>query len=211
MSNEVKIQITPPNLFTKKAILILNAFSIFMLIPLLKVALLVPLIFKFFHPVVAWAATLAGLGLAVAIPLFLWPFCMGNPYVLLLVRRLGYLKENGFIVQLTTVPRLKSGFWSVMEDADDIGFLKLGAGTVEFNGDSTMLSIPIGKIGNVRKKNVGHRGVWMAGSRIVIEVAEPAGSKFFEFLERSSLSVPASRRISKELFECLSTQIAPGK
>lgn len=207
MSNEVKIQITRPKFFTRRAILILGAYTIFMFIPLLEVIFLEPVIYKLFQPAIANAAFLAGLGLAMAIPFYLWPFCMGNPYILLLVRRLGHFNENGFIVQLTTQPRLRSGFWSFMDDADDIGFLKLGAETLEFNGDSTVLSIPFVKIRNIRKKNVGYRGVWICGSRIVIEVAEPAGDKSFEFFERSSLSIPASRRNSKELFECLSAQI----
>jgi hypothetical protein len=207
MSSEVKIQITQPILFTRRAILILGAYTIFMFIPLLEVIFLEPVIYKLFQPAIANAAFLAGLGMAMAIPFYLWPFCMGNSYVLLLVRRLGYFNENGFIVQLTTRPRLRSGFWSVMDDADDIGFLKLGAETLEFNGDSTMLSIPFAKIRNIRKKNIGYRGVWIAGSRIVIEVVEPAGNNFFEFFERSSISVPESRRTCQELFECLSAQI----
>lgn len=207
MSNEVKIQITRPRFFKRRAILILNAYSIFMLIPLIEIILVGPLILRHFQPVIAFSVCLAGLGLALAIPLFLWPFCMGNPYVQVLVHRLGHLDENGFIVQLTTQPRLRSGFWRVMEDADDIGYLKFGAGTLEFIGDSTVLSIPFAKIRNIRKENIGYRGAWICGSRIVIEVAEPAGNQFFEFFERSSLSVPESRRNSKELFECLSAQI----
>jgi hypothetical protein len=208
MSNEVKIQIIRPKFFKRRAILILNAYSIFMLIPLIEIILVGPLILRLFQPVIAFSVCLAGLGLALAIPLFLWPFCMGNSYVKVLVRRLGYVDENGFIVQITTRPRLRSGFWRVMEDADDIGLLRFAAETLEFSGDSMILSIPFGKIRNIRRKNVGHRGVWICGSRIVIEVAEPAGNKFFELFERSSLSVPESRRTCQELFECLSAQIS---
>lgn len=207
MANEIKIQITPPQFFTKRAILISNTIPVIAFIPIIKVILAGPILVKLFHPAIAFAGCLAILGFGVATLIYFSPVFMGNLYVLHLVRRLKFFNENGFIVQVATAPRLRGGLWGFLEDADDIGLLRFGAETLEFYGDSMKVSIPFAKIRNMRKKNIGYRGGWVCGSRLVIEAGETVGNKFFEFVERSSITVPESRRVSRELFECLSAQI----
>lgn len=207
MADDINVEITPPKLFTKNAIVVLNAYSVLLLVPLIIVIFLVPLIFKFFKPEMALCLYLVAVGLAACLCLYFLPLGLGNPHVRRLIRRLNFSEQNGFIIQLASMPRLKSGVWSFMEDADDLGVLSFGEEKLVFKGDSFNFSFPYTRMNNVRKKNIGWRGFWLYGNRITVEVSEPVGNRTFEFTERLSLSLPASRRISKELYNLLSAKI----
>ena len=76
---------------------------------------------------------------------FFLPFGLGNTHVARLVRSLNpgaSRDEDGFIVQLTVSPRLRSGLRALLEDADDIGYLTFAANELRFQGDSVKLSAP---------------------------------------------------------------------
>ena len=203
MATEIKIEIAPQKLFTKKAIVVVNAYGFFAIIPLLVAITLSILADKLCYGGLSFILNMLFLGLAAVLPLYFFPLVMGNPHVTYLVGPLNISNKSGFVVQLTNLPRAKAGFWAFMEDADDIGFLSFEADTLIFNGDSTKFSIPLRLIKNVGKKNIGWRGLWICGNRIMIEVSD----KSFEFVERFSLSFPGSRKISEEIFNRLSAEI----
>ena len=151
--------------------------------------------------------SLADLGLIVFLVFYFQSIWMGNPHVRRLVHCLSLSDHDGYIIQLAKIPRLKSGFWAFTEDADDIGLLSLTDDRLVFKGDSIEFSFPYTHIKNICKKNVGWRGAWTSGNRIRIDISDPSGEKSFEFLERSSLTNPASRKITRELFNSLSVKI----
>ncbi len=207
MAGNIKIEITPPKLFTKKAIVVLNLYAVLGWFPMGVVIVLIPSIFESFKPEIALSLSLVAAGLAACLCIYFAPFGMGNPHVRKLVRSLNVSGKHGYIIQLAIIPRLKSGFWAFLEDADDIGILAITENELVFKGDSVEFSFPYAQIKNIRKKNIGWRGAWIYGNRIQIDFLDLVGKKSFEFAERSSLCIPASRQISAELFNFLSTKI----
>lgn len=203
MANEIKIETTTPNHFTKKAIAKINAYSVFAIIPVLLAIPLITLIESLLHESLAFGLSMMILGLVIVLPVYFLPIVIGNPHVRQLARSLNSSNQNGFIIQLTNLPRVKSGFWAIVEDADDIGFLSFEEEALIFKGDSMKLLIPFALIKNVHNRNVGWRGLWIYGNRILIDVSD----RSFEFAERFSLSIPASRKISEDLFSRLSSKI----
>jgi hypothetical protein len=208
MASEIRIETAPPKLFTKKLIAAQGLYDLLGLIPVCFVFLImVAHLLLFPRGVVSdsiWLIIIMTLlVLALVLPIYFLPILMANPLVRKLVRSLDSSKQNGLVVQLTNLPRSKWGFWAFMEDADDIGFLNLEGECLVFNGDSTTFSIPFGLIQDVRRKNFGWRGIWIYGSRIVIDISD----RSFAIAERFSLSVPASRKISKGLFNQLSSKV----
>jgi hypothetical protein len=207
MADEIKFEIKQSKLFTKKAILVINAYIVLGVSPIVTVSFLVPLIFNFLNPAIAFSLSLVAFGLAVGLCLYFFPIGAGNPHVRKLVRSLNVSTKGGYIIQLTIIPRLKSGFWTFLEDADDVGLLAITENQLVFNGDSVEFSFPYTQIKNIQKKNIGWRGAWICGNRIQIDFLDSTGKKSFEFTERSSLSVLASRQISAKLFNFLSAKI----
>ncbi len=203
MVNEIKIETTQPKLFTKKAIAAINAYGILAIIPIIIAIPLIILIENIFYGGLAFSLSMVVLALAIVLPVYFFSIVIGNPYVQQLVRSQNPSAQSGFVIQLTNLPRVKSGFWAFMEDADDVGFLSFEEEALVFSGDSTNFLIPFALIKTVCKKNVGWRGLWIYGNRIVIDIS----GRSFEFAERFSLSIPASRKISKDLFNRLSTKI----
>ena len=207
MANEVKIEITQPKLFTKKAILVINAYIVLGVIPIVILNFLISPIFEFFKREQALSLSLVALVLVVFQYLYFNPIWLGNPYVRKLVRSLNVSDRSGYVIQLAIIPRLKSGFRAFLEDADDMGFLAITENELVFKGDSVKFSLPYAQIINIRKRNVGWRGAWIYGHRIQIDFMDSTNKKSFEFAERSSLSIPASRRITTELINSLSAKI----
>jgi hypothetical protein len=207
MADEIKFEITKAKLFTKKAILTINAYIILGAIPIIILNFLISPIFEFFKREMALSLSLVALVLAVFQYLYFNPVWLGNPYVRKLVRSLNVSDKSGYIIQLAIIPRLKSGFRAFLEDADDIGLLAITENELIFKGDSVKFSLPYTQILNIQKKNVGWRGAWIYGNRIQIDFLDSTYKKSFEFIERSSLCIPASRRITAELFNSLSAKI----
>jgi hypothetical protein len=150
--------------------------------------------------------------LAVAATAYFLPFGLGNAYITRLVRSLipgAGKNEDGFIVQLTLSPRLRSGLRALLEDADDIGYLTFSRNELCYQGDSVKLSVPWENIQLVRPRNIGLRGLFVYGRRIKVVVSGWPEVEAFEFAERSSWLLPASRAITRRLYERLSTNVAP--
>ena len=71
------------------------------------------------------------------------------------------------------------------------------------------LAVPWKDIQLVRPQNIGWRGLFVYGRRIKIVVSGWPEVESFEFAERSSWVLPASRAITRRLYERLSTNIPP--
>ncbi len=146
---------------------------------------------------------LAPLGTIAIATLFL-PLGFGNPYVARLVRNLrpseGELLES-FVVQLTRVPRLRSGLWAVLDNADDIGWLIFTNDTVVFNGDSVRLSVPYYEIHDLKRRNAGWRALFAYGAQVSFRIASMPNEGSFVFAERASWFLPSSRRISARMYQ----------
>jgi hypothetical protein len=204
-SDSAIIEITRPRLFTAGAVAIVNAYGMLLAMPILSSILVVSVIKLGF-------LTVAIPLLAVAATAYFLPFGLGNAHIARLVRALNPdagKNEDGFIVQLTLSPRLRSGLRGLLEDADDIGYLTFNRNELCYQGDSIRLLLPWEDIQLVRPRNIGLRGLFVYGRRIKVVVSGLPEVAAFEFAERSSCLLPASRAITRRLYERLSTNVAP--
>jgi hypothetical protein len=199
-SDMAKIEVTEPKLLTAGAVVIVNACGVLLAAPvfvsLLAVSLIEFGVLTVLIPMLVVAATA-----------YFLPFGLGNAYVSRLVRLLNPAAgqgEDGFIVQLTLTPRLKSGVRAILEDADDIGYLSFSGTELRFQGDSIKLSIPVDRIEEVGTRNIGLRGLYVYGQRISVVVSGLPGIESLEFAERSSWLLPTSRAITRKLYARLS-------
>jgi hypothetical protein len=200
-----KIEITRPKRFTAGAVGIVNAYGVLLYLPIFCAILAVSVIKL--GPLTVLIPLLALLATA-----FFLPFGLGNTYITRLVHALqpaGDETGQRFVVQLTLSPRLRSGLRALLEDADDIGFLTLGASELCFRGDSVKLSLPWRNVQLVRPRNIGWRGLFVYGRRIKLVVSGWPGVESFEVAERASWLLPASRAITRQLYGRLSTGAAP--
>lgn len=140
--------------------------------------------------------------LAIAAGTFFLPFGLGNPYVARLVRSMDPQAVEGqdaFIVQLSLVPRLRSGMRALIEDADDIGLLRFTGSALVYQGDCIRFSIPFAQVRNVEKRSSGWRGLFLYGPGSTFTVAGLTNASAFQVAERSSWLLPTSRRNARAL------------
>ena len=126
------IEIVQPKRFTAAAVMIISAYGVLLLLPLFFAILLVSLL-KF------GLLTILIPLLVVAVTVSLLPFGLGNTYATRLVKSLPAEESRGeeaFIVQLTLSPRIRSGIRAILDDADDLGYLRLASDALIFQGDS---------------------------------------------------------------------------
>ena len=181
-SHSARIEINRPRLFTAGAVAIVNAYGILLATPILSSILVVSVI-------KLGVLTVAIPLLAVAATACFLPFGLGNAHITRLVRALNPdagKDEDGFIVQLTLSPRLRSGLRGLLEDADDIGYLTFNRNELCYQGDSIKLVLPWEDIQLVRPRNIGLRGLFVYGRRIQVVVSGWPEAAAFEFAERSS-------------------------
>jgi hypothetical protein len=189
------VEITSPKAFTSAAIFIIAGCGVLLITPVMASLLAVTLIklgmFTVLIPL-----------LTIAVTAYFLPFGLGNPVVRNLVRSQKLdAGDDGFIVQMTLSPRIRSGLRAVIEDADDLGCLSFTGSEMIFRGDSVWLRIPWSQISEVRPRNIGWRGRYLYGSRIIITVAGIPNVEAVTFSERSSLLLPTSKRITRKLRE----------
>jgi hypothetical protein len=197
-----QIEIGQPKVFTLGAVLIISAYGITLAVPVV-IALLVVSVLKL------GALTILIPLLSVALAAIILPLGLGNPYVTRLVRSLQPAPDKAgttFVVQLRASPRIRSGPCALLEDADDVGCLSFDGAGFRFEGDSVRLSVPYACVKEVRPCNIGLRGLFVYGRRIVVEVTGLAGVSSLEFAERSSWLLPTSRRITRQLHKHLANQ-----
>jgi len=192
-SSGQNVEITSPKVFTAGPILVIAGCGFLLVAPVL-LSLLVVTVIK-----LGMLTMLIPL-LTIAATAYFLPFGLGNPVVRRLVRSLEPdAAEDGFIVQMTLTPRVRSGLRALVEDADDLGYLSFTTSQLVFQGDSVRLRIPWTQITEVRPQNIGWRGRYLYGSRIIITVAGIPDVNAVTFSERSSLLLPASKQITKKL------------
>ena len=205
-SNAARIDIGPPARFGVRAELAIHAWGMVLVLPVLACVLAISL-----GRLAPWHLLAAAA--AIAWTAYFLPLGMGNASLTRLVRALNPAAgkgPGGFIVQLTLSPRIRSGLWAELEDADDIGCLRLTESELVFEGDSVKVSLPYHEIGRVRWRNIGLRGLFVCGRRITVEISGCSKVSALEFAERSSWVLPASRRTSQRLWEALSAKVAGG-
>ena len=189
------VEIASPKAFTSAAIFVIAGCGVLLVAPVLASLLAVTLI------KLGVLTALIPL-LTIAVTAYFLPFGLGNPVVKRLVRsRKLDASEDGFIVQMTLSPRIRSGLRAVIEDADDLGYLSFTGSELIFQGDSVRLLIPWGQITEVRPENIGWRGRYLYGSRIKITVVGIPNVEAVTFSERASLLLPTSKRITRKLRE----------
>jgi hypothetical protein len=202
-SKAATIEVAQPKLFTAGAVAVVNAYGALLAVP-------------FFISVLVVSVTKFGL-LTALIPLlvvaataYFLPFGLGNTHITRLVQSINPAAAQGgegFIVQLTLSPRLRSGLRALLEDADDIGYLTFSGNELLFQGDSVKLSVPLDRIERVRPQNIGLRGLFVYGRRIKVVVSGLPQIESVEFAERSSCLLPTSRAITRRLYQRLSTRV----
>lgn len=205
-SNPATIEIAQPKLFTAGAVAVVSAYGLLLAAPLFVSVLVISLIkygiLTVLIPLLVLAATA-----------FFLPYGLGNTHVTRLVQSLNPAagkSEDGFIVQLTLSPRIRSGLRAIVDDADDIGYLSFTETELRFQGDSVKLSVPLERIEWVRPQNIGLRGLFVYGRRIRVVVSGLPQTEALEFAERASWVLPTSRAMTRKLHERLSAKVPPG-
>jgi hypothetical protein len=202
--NSARITITPPRTLTMGAVLVICAYGLVLFIPVLFAMVVVSVL-----PL--GMGTLLIPLLAVGFATFFLPVGFGNPYVVRLIRSLNHgsvTEPGGFMVQLTLAPRVRSGLRALLEDADDVGWLRLKESGLLFQGDSITLSVPYDQIRQLKTENLGWRGLFVYGSPSVFAVPGLPEATGFKFAERSSWLLPSSRRNACRLHRALADKIA---
>ena len=194
VSTGAKLEIQHPRLFTGRAVLIVCAFGLLLVIPVLLSMLVVSSL----HFGI-WTALVPLIAISAAT--FLLPFGFGNTYVAKLARLVkpaDWKEAECFTVQITLTPRVRSGLRAVLEDADDVGSLNVGASELLFEGDSVRFSIPYGQLENVRLQTIGLRGLFVYPC-LAITVSGVAGITEIRIAERAGWLLPISRKTTREL------------
>jgi hypothetical protein len=202
MSAAAKFEIRPARQFTSRAVMIVSAFGLLLVIPVLLSILLVSSL----HLGI-WTALIPVIAICAAT--FLLPFGFGNTYVAKLARLskpADWHDSDCFVVQISLIPRVRSGFRALMEDADDIGSLKLGSSELLFEGDSIRFSIPYDQLRDLRLQTIGLRGLF-AYTSLAMSVSDLAGITDIRIAERGSCLLPTSRKTTRELLRVLSQSV----
>jgi hypothetical protein len=97
--------------------------------------------------------------------------------------------------------------WGFLEDADDIGVLRVAEDDVSFVGDHVNISIPFSAIESIGKHNIGWRGFWLSGKRIRLTLRDATAYSQVEFCERQSTTLIAAYKISKKIFTLLAERV----
>lgn len=196
------IEIQRARLFNGRAVFIVCAFGLLLVIPVLLSMLIVSsLQFGIWTVLVP----LGAIGLAT----LLLPFGFGNTYVAGMVRTLrpaDWNEADSFIVQITLVPRIRSGLRAVLEDADDVGWLNLNASGMSFTGDSVRFSIPYGSVRDLRSRTIGLRGLFVYPC-LALSVSGLPGIHELRIAERSGWFLGKSRSTTRRLYDRLTQEL----
>ena len=199
LSPRPRIEIQPPRQLGFTALLSVSAYGLFLVVPALATMMAVSVLHF------GWLSFLVPL-LTIAVLSFFLPFGSGNPHVTRLVRRCYPESEHnpeGFVVQLTVFPRLHAGARALLEDADDIGWLRFGEEELLYQGDAVRLVVPYERIGKLEKKSGGWRVFFLCGPWIEFSVTGLAGVKRFRFAERSAWILPTARQRGQRMHAVL--------
>jgi len=203
IANSSRLETRPPTLFTAGSMLVISLYGVVLVIPVL-VSILIISVLQF-----GWLTFLIPLA-AIVLSVFLLPLGFGNPRVARVVRSLRQSStQNGeeHLVQLTRHPRERRGLLAILEDADDVGFLRFTDSELMFYGDSVQLRVPYNQVRNLKEQNSGWRGLFAYGAQTSLTVSDLFDAGTFVFAERSSWILPTSRRNARRIYESLRTRI----
>lgn len=195
-----RIETKASDILSPVTVVAMSLFGVVLFLPVLASMMIVSVV-QF-----GMVTFLLPLAVIAAVTFFL-PLGFGNPYVVRLVRSLRPTREtpgSGYIVQLTRIPRQRSGLWAVLEDADDIGWLELTEPALVFTGDSVHLTVPYACIRDLKQQNAGWRSLFAYGAQTAFSIAGMPEAGTFLFAERSSYLLPNSRKLSREIYHRLS-------
>jgi len=198
----IHIEIQEPRCFTARAVFIVCAFGVLLVLPVLLSMLVVSSV-QF-----GILTALIPLAVICVATLFL-PFGFGNTYVARPVRSFkpaAWKEADCFVVQITMVPRIRSGWRALLEDADDIGNLHLGESELLFLGDSARLTLPYTKLGDLRLQTIGLRGLFVY-PRLAVGVSGFPGIREVRIAQRDGWFLPSSRKRTQELYDRLKAQV----
>jgi hypothetical protein len=191
-------------LLTNRALLVLNAYGVMLMIPALVAILTVSIIRLSWWSVVIPAV-------AVVISLLLLPLGFGN---LSLSRWLRPVREKlgqpSFVVQLRFVPQRRSMARALLEDADDIGVVCAKDGAFSYQGDAFSFLIPLANVVSVESRNIGWRGFFIYGNRCLVTCRGIPELQEIELAERQSLILPQSWTCSRRLVKSLRAAVEAG-
>jgi len=205
-SQAPQLEVAAPKRFDLSTVLRLNAYGLVLAVPvLLSVLVMSALPFGLMPALLPIAAIVLGS--------FFLSLGFGNRLVTRLVQDQAGAKPgpNHFIVQATFSPRIRSGLRGVLEDADDLGLLSFSDSELVFKGDSVTLRAPFGCFRSVRRQSLGLRGLYLYGDRVAAELEGLPGIKQVAFAERSSLIIPTSRKLTKQLHEKIQRAMITGR
>jgi hypothetical protein len=132
------------------------------------------------------------------------PFFQGNAFAARWARALDPAAGKGqesFIVQLTFSPRVRSGLRAALDDADDIGSLRIEPRRLVYLGDSIELELPFTHVRQAKLENIGWRGLFLYRAPVMLVVEGLPGVKEIRFVDRSALVLPGSGGICRRLLE----------
>jgi hypothetical protein len=201
--NAARLEQSTPKLLTSGAVLIVCAYGLLLMIPVLASLMVVSVLPM--GPV-----TLLLPLFTMAVTVFFLPFGFGNTYIRRITRSMAPHPADSFLVQLTLRPRLRSGVRALLEDADDVGWLGLGDSALLFRGDGLALEIPFRQIESVQKASIGLRGLFVY-PQLVLKVSGLDGVQSISIAERSSALLPSARRINQLLYERLAAKVEAAK
>jgi hypothetical protein len=192
-----------PRRFNTRALVIISAYGLVLAIPAL-VSMMAVSVMEF-----GWGTFAVPLLTVLAATYFL-PFGFGNPHVTRLAHQLPAADSGDgprFVVQISTSPRLCQGLRALFEDADDIGWLSVAEEEVVFNGDRSRLSVPYGRVRELRQCNGGWRWLFLYGPSIEFSVDGLPEFNRFRFAERSGWVLTTSKKNGRKLYSLLRAKI----
>jgi hypothetical protein len=188
-----------PRFFTGRALSVLYGIAALASVPILGAFMVISLKGFTRGPVVFLVA-------AVLLVTYFLPVAFGNGYIARLARGVTPPPGAGgrwFLVQVKLVPRLYTGLRAILDDADDIGWVRSSPEGIEYVGDALSFTVPRAQIVSIRRRAFGARGLSLCGDRMECAVSGIEGVETVEFTERASRSLAGSRRIAGELYGAL--------
>lgn len=130
------------------------------------------------------------------------PFLLNvNYYIQMLLGHCQTLPDKtGYAFQIMTNPRQQFDIRGFLEDADDIGFLKLTKDGIEFKGSYIDGLVPYDQIKSVKMLTSGWRGMWCISGRLHVLMNNPGGIQEIYLGERHSSSIPGGWKITRQLY-----------
>ena len=140
-------------------------------------------------PIIIWLVIYFGL-ISISLPIFNSNlFLHGKPS-----------PENGHFVQISFTPRRYQGIWGFLEDADDMGFFKIGNEDILIECPSSTVALSFEDIREAKTENIGHRGMWVIGQAVVLNFKHPVdGINSIRLYARCGATLFTQRKASRDL------------